>query len=109
MSSSHYLRTASCPITHTFSSKALTQTSNLSRFAQAAKRRSGSIYARHGNGALWQEGYYERVLRASEDAKRIARYIFENPVRARLVASPSEYAFLGSDVWRINDFLDSII
>ena len=86
----------------------LAQTSSLQRFAQAAKRRSGSVYARRGDGALWQEGYYERVLRSSEDAKRIARYILENPVRARLVASPSEYAFLGSDVWRISDLVGSI-
>jgi putative transposase len=82
--------------------------SNLCQFVTVAKRRSGSVYARTANRPLWQEGYYERVLRLSEDAKWVARYIFANPIRAGLVSSPLEYPFMGSDVWSIREILESI-
>jgi len=61
-----------------------------------------------GHGALWQEGYYERVLRVSEDARWVARYIMGNPVRAGLAQTPDQYPFSGSDVWTIPEILGSI-
>ena len=35
----------------------------------------------------------------------VARYIFNNPVRAGLVESPLDYPFLGSDVWPLDQIL----
>src|SRR3954469_3649848 len=34
----------------------MSETSDLRRFVQTAKRRSGSVYARTVGGSLWQEG-----------------------------------------------------
>ena len=66
------------------------------------------MYALHGGGGpLWQDGYYERVLRRDEDIKEVARYIFENPVRAGLVQSPTEYPYLGSEVWTLAELFDA--
>ena len=82
--------------------------SNLRRFVTVAKRRSGSVYARTENRPLWQEGYYERVLRPGEDPRWVARYILGNPVRAGLVNSPLEYLFMGSEAWSIREIVESL-
>ena len=87
--------------------EALNETSNLREFVKSAKQRSAYAHSRACRERLWQDGYYDRVLRPSEDPKWVARYIIGNPVRANLVASPHDYEFLGSDVWRIEDLIGS--
>jgi putative transposase len=82
--------------------------SNLRRFAKIAKQRSGAAFALAYGQPLWQEGFHDRVLRAEEDAKAVARYIVANPVRASLVVSPSDYPYSGSDVWTTAELLESI-
>jgi putative transposase len=83
--------------------------SDFKRFAKMAKQRSGALYARTRHQRLWQEGYYERVLRDDDDAREFARYVVNNPVRAGLVESPADYPFVGSDVWSVKDLLESIV
>jgi putative transposase len=77
--------------------------SDLRRFVDSAKQRSAYAHARAKRERLWQRGYYDRILRPSEDPKWVARYILENPVRANLAKSTREYRFLGSDVWDIEE------
>ena len=57
----------------------LDTSSDLKRFAKMAKQRSGGVYRRRRKQRLWQEGYYERVLRDADDAPDFARYIINNP------------------------------
>jgi putative transposase len=84
-----------------------TARSDLCRFVKCAKQHFGAAYAlRHGR-PLWQEGYYERVLRRDEDVRDTARYILWNPVRAGLGPTPAEYRYLGSDVWSIEELIES--
>ena len=85
----------------------LSDKSNLRRFVNSAKQHSGYAHGQARRERLWQGGYYDRVLRPSEDPKWVARYILENPVRAGLVESPQDYDFLGSDVWEIQDLLSA--
>lgn len=73
-----------------------------------AKQTTGRAYARRARQILWQEGYYDRVLRAEEDARAVARYILENPVRAGLAPAPAAYPYLGSGVWSLEDLLASV-
>jgi putative transposase len=87
----------------------LADTSDLRRFAKRAKQRAGAHYALHSGKPLWQEGYFEHVLRGEENAKTIARYIIENPVRAGLVNTPFEYPHIGSDVWILKDLIETIM
>jgi REP-associated tyrosine transposase len=82
--------------------------SDLRRFVKISKQRSGALYALKHGGPLWQEGYHDRVLRAEDDTKVIARYILANPVRAGLVDNPSDYAFSGSDRWTIEELLEGV-
>jgi hypothetical protein len=55
----------------------------------AAKRLTGR--------ALWQTGYFERVVRDDQEVRTLAAYILANPVRAGLVEEPWAYPFSGSD------------
>ena len=83
----------------------LDEHSNLRRFAKLSKQRSGAAHALARKGRLWQEGYWEKVLRTDEDPRRVVQYILENPVRASLARTAREYPFAGSDVWNLADFL----
>ena len=85
----------------------LTDSSDFRRFCKLAKQRSGRLYARKHGGPLWQEGYYDRVLREGDDAVAIARYLLNNPVRAGLVAAPNDYPYLGSDKWTVAELVDA--
>ena len=53
-------------------------------------------------------GAAERVLRPHDDAKAVARYILQNPIRSGLARAAEEYPFLGSDVWSLEELLDSV-
>jgi putative transposase len=86
-----------------------TATADLRRFIKRAKQSAGQAYAHRAGVRLWQDGYYDRVLRPADDAKAVARYIIENPVRAGLVRVPTEYPHLGSDVWRVEELIDSVL
>jgi putative transposase len=84
-----------------------TQRADLRRFAKMSKQRSGAIHALRSRERLWQEGYHDHILRKDEDLKSVARYILENPVRAGLVRAPTEYPYLGSEVWTLAELFDA--
>ena len=46
-------------------------------------------------GTLWQERFYDHIVRKSEDGERIALYILENPVRKGLVVDADEWKWSG--------------
>jgi REP-associated tyrosine transposase len=77
--------------------------SDLRRFAKMSKQRSGYAYKNQCGARLWQEGYFERVLRDDSEAREIARYIVTNPVRAGLVTRADEYEFVGTTEWTIEE------
>ena len=70
--------------------------SHLPSFASLAKQFSGYRLARRADKRLWQDGYYDHVLRNDEKTAKVARYILENPVRAGLAATVYDYPFVGS-------------
>jgi putative transposase len=43
---------------------------------------------------IWDDGYYERVLRDADDALGVVRYIRQNPVVAGLASTPDGYPYL---------------
>jgi hypothetical protein len=51
---------------------------------------------------------YEHVLRAEEAVLSVARYIVENPLRAKLTDDVRQYAFLGSAVYSVDEILDAL-
>ncbi|HEY9465944.1 MAG TPA: transposase [Vicinamibacterales bacterium] len=71
----------------------LSARSDLKRFAKMAKQRSGGVHRRRCGVKLWQEGYFDRVLRDGDDPAALARYILDNPIEAGLPNYPN----VGSD------------
>ncbi|HEV8394115.1 MAG TPA: transposase [Vicinamibacterales bacterium] len=45
------------------------------------KLRTGYAWRMKHQTALWQIGYWERVLREKDDARAVIRYMLENPAR----------------------------
>jgi REP element-mobilizing transposase RayT len=68
-------------------------TSDLRRFVKMAKQRSGGVHRRRSGTRLWQEGYYERLLRDRDDTRSITPYIANNPIRAGF---PDDYPYVGN-------------
>ena len=85
-----------------------TEDADLRRFVSLAKQRSGYCYAQKLGARLWQRYGYERVLRESEPTSGVARYILENPVRARLVERVEDYPFLGSFEYTRHELIDYV-
>ncbi len=81
------------------------QDSDLQRFVKVFKQQTGFRYRRETGQALWQEGYFDRVLRREEDARRVAAYIWGNPVRAGIVADFRDWPLSGSQVFRLRDWV----
>jgi putative transposase len=48
---------------------------------------------------LWQRSFFDHALRDEESLYEIVRYIWENPVRAKIVENHSDYPWSGSEVW----------
>jgi putative transposase len=88
--------------------RALDATSNLRQFVKSAKERSGRAYRKHSGQRLWQEGYFERVLRDDSEARQIAQYIVTDPVRAGLVARADEYEFVGATEWALEELMQLV-
>lgn len=83
------------------------ETSDLRRFVFTAKQSSGFTYKRAVGRRLWQEGYYDHVLRDEEATIVKARYIVENPVRAGFARTIQEYPFSGSDVYTLDQLAEA--
>jgi REP element-mobilizing transposase RayT len=56
---------------------------------------------------LWQEGYYDHILRDDDPNEGVIRYILENPVRARLVEDPREYPLIGAGTYDVDMVLEA--
>jgi REP element-mobilizing transposase RayT len=84
----------------------LTAGASLPIFIRKAKQMSGYYGKRVAGQAIWQDGYYDRILRANEDSRSVIAYLLDNPVRAGLVASAAEYPFSGSGLCSLQELLE---
>ena len=79
--------------------------SDCKAFIKGAKQYSGYYFSKRRRRTLWQRYCYERVLRDEFERSMTIRYILDNPVCAGLVTTPSEYPFLGSDRYSIEELM----
>ncbi len=77
-------------------------------FVKRAKQMAGYHGKRVAGQSIWQDGYYERVLRDWEDTRTVVAYILNNPVRRGLVRSAQDYPFSGSGVYSLEELFDFI-
>ncbi len=100
MSSSQFLRTASCQTTCTWCSKGPARRRICVDAPSWQSSESNPSSGQNlGFRGLWQEGYYERVLRSDEATETVVRYVLDNPVRAGLVQRAEDYSFSGAMSW----------
>ena len=78
--------------------------SNLLKFIKIFKQKTGYYFKQQTSKLLWQRSFFEHVIRKPKTINDIAGYIFNNPVRKKLVADFRKYPYLGSFVFDINDF-----
>jgi putative transposase len=78
----------------------------MKEFVARAKQFSGFYFKKQTKNRLWQRYGFEHVLRDDEDAPSVVRYLLENPVRAGLVTTPTEYPFWGSSVHSRRELLE---
>ncbi len=83
--------------------EARTVESGLVSFVHDAKQRTGYAFARRTRTRLWQQGFYDRILRDEDDMLAVIRYIVTNPVRAGLARDVGEYPFCGSDLFSMDE------
>lgn len=88
--------------------EATAETADARRFIARAKQFSGYAWSTRTGSPLWQRYGYERVLRNEDATTGVARYILENPVRARLACSPAQYPFSGCPGRSMSAVLDAI-
>ena len=84
------------------------ESADFQSFMARAKQKSGFDFAAGHGHRLWQEGYYDRVLRDDEPIPDVIRYIIANPARAGLVVDPGEYPFWGSGVYSREELVEFI-
>jgi putative transposase len=80
-------------------------TVDVNHCAAAFRQRAGYAYRRLRGGRLWQDGYFDRLLRREEATCKVAGYIIGNPVRAGLCAEPTRYPFSGSSRYTLEELI----
>jgi hypothetical protein len=72
------------------------------------KQKSGFDFKKTRRAPLWQDGYYDRILRSDEQTIVVARYILDNPARAGLAARFDRYPFSGSNRYTMQQLADAL-
>jgi len=75
--------------------QALDPTASAVRFVQRCKQAPGFIHKRQTGNDLWQRSFYDRIVRRNDDAREIAAYILDNPVRAGLLPAGGVWRYSG--------------
>ena len=81
---------------------------DLKTFVTLAKQRAGYRFKAKTEKALWQDGYYEHVLRDEEKTETVVYYIIANPLRKGLVTNVFDYPFWGSGLCSREELVESM-
>ena len=78
--------------------------SDMRSFLTDFREQSSAALASELLHPLWKRTYLERVLRKTEDSRRIAQDVFRLPVKSGLASDPESYPFQGSFVVSLVSF-----
>jgi len=78
------------------------------RLIKQGKQYAAYAYSATYRRKLWQPWGFDRVLRDEESSVIVAKYILENPVRAGLARTVSDYPFVGSQLCELKALLESL-
>lgn len=86
---------------------AVTDSAEPLRCFEAWKQWTGYHWRQACGDHLWQQGYWDYVLRDDDDVRGVASYIVNNPVRAGLVSCAADYPYVGSAVHSVTELMDA--
>ena len=72
---------------------------NAVSFVQRFKQLTGFRFSKTHPKPFWQQSFYDHAVRREEDLLAIARYIFDNPAEAGLIAAGDKWAFHGGSLF----------
>jgi putative transposase len=77
---------------------------SLSALMQQFKARTAQSInrIRKSRGTVWQAGFHDHCVRDERSLDNIARYLLENPIRAKLVSDIADYPYWWC-AWRVED------
>ena len=78
------------------------------KLASMFKQRSAYEHKNASGGRLWQDGYYDRILREEESNLAVAAYIIRNPVAAGICEDLRSYNGVGSSQYTIEQLLEAV-
>jgi REP element-mobilizing transposase RayT len=84
----------------------LNDDSDAKSFIGRAKQYSGFYFKRESGVHLWQRYGFEHFIRDEMELALTIGYVIANPVRAGLVIHPSEYPYLGSSRYSLEELLE---
>jgi REP element-mobilizing transposase RayT len=76
--------------------EALADDADFTSTMRSWKQTTGYAWKQRTQKRLWQEGYYDRVLRDHDSDLEVVRYILDNPNRAGLMSDNRPYPYMGS-------------
>ncbi|HUP40490.1 MAG TPA: transposase [Vicinamibacterales bacterium] len=76
------------------------------RFMANWKQRTAYHFTQRTGESLWQESYFDHVLRDDEQTRVAIKYVLENPVRKGMVGRFDEYPHSGSDIYTAEQLQD---
>ena len=79
---------------------------DLREAVRSFKQRTGYDWKQRMGTQLWQPGFHDRVMRESDETRRVVRYILHNPVRAGLVKDAREYRWSGSSRYTFDELIE---
>jgi putative transposase len=85
-----------------------TESARLPNFMHRAKQLSGYHGKRVAGRPIWQPGYFDRVLKETEDTREVIAYVLRNPVRKGLVTNPADYPFSGSGLATLEELIETV-
>jgi putative transposase len=81
---------------------------NLKKFFTVFRQKAAYRYRQVHPQPLWQDGFYDRALRAEDAIFDVASYILANPIEAGLAADAISYPYSGSSRYSLEDISTSI-
>jgi REP-associated tyrosine transposase len=86
----------------------LTETADFAAAMHDWKQVTAFAWKQRTGERLWQEGFYEHVLREEESVPSVVKYILENPARAGLTNEGTGYPYMGSSRYSLEQLEDAI-
>jgi hypothetical protein len=78
------------------------------RFAEIFRQKAAYHYRQQHGVRLWQEGFFDKVLREQDATFDVVSYILANPVRAGLCDDAVSYPYSGSSRYSLEEIATSV-